>query len=151
MRARDVASARTLARRGALSGRVCGARCQMTSEKMLLIGRRLFLAGFAAPFLWLVNAFYFRRYYKHPATPPAVKQCATRSARATSSSRLRSVDVARAFLRRPPSPSPDVVASLVCFAVVQTAWIIWTIVYQTSHNSWGLLGDHLTVVVPKGD
>ena len=52
---------------------------QMTPAKMQTIAKRLFLAGFLfLPFLWLVNAAFFRRYYKHPSTPESVKNCALR-------------------------------------------------------------------------
>jgi presenilin enhancer 2 len=48
---------------------------QLTPDKMKLIAKRLFIGGFfLLPFLWLVNAFYFRRYYKHPATPELVRR-----------------------------------------------------------------------------
>jgi presenilin enhancer 2 len=48
---------------------------QLTPDKMKLIAKRLFIGGFfLLPFLWLVNAFYFRRYYKHPATPDVVRR-----------------------------------------------------------------------------
>lgn len=48
---------------------------QLTPDKMKLIAKRLFIGGFfLLPFLWLVNVFYFRRYYKHPSTPEVVKQ-----------------------------------------------------------------------------
>ena len=48
----------------------------MTPAKMRIIAQRLFIAGFfGLPFLWLVNAAFFRRYYKHPSTPAVVNTC----------------------------------------------------------------------------
>jgi glucan phosphoethanolaminetransferase (alkaline phosphatase superfamily) len=135
---------------------------QMTAEKMTLIARRLFIGGFfMLPFLWLVNAFYFRRYYSHQSMPQVAKNCTLLIDRfvfyfiyvlvicAFLSLSLLIVNpcVYNRFFR---SKLVDVKMSLVCFAVVQGAWFLWLIIYEINRNSWGAFGESLTVVMPKG-
>mmetsp|Transcript_13929 Transcript_13929/g.23984 ORF Transcript_13929/g.23984 Transcript_13929/m.23984 type:complete len:100 (-) Transcript_13929:58-357(-) len=91
----------------------------LTEDKMKMIAKRLFLAGFCfLPFIWLVNAFYFRRYYKHEATPDSV----------------------RTYVK----------ASLICFTVFMIVWLIWIITFYAGWNSWGAVGESLTVIIPDG-
>eukprot|EP01117_Protostelium_nocturnum_P009125 TRINITY_DN3268_c0_g1_i2.p2 TRINITY_DN3268_c0_g1~~TRINITY_DN3268_c0_g1_i2.p2 ORF type:complete len:103 (+),score=31.87 TRINITY_DN3268_c0_g1_i2:154-462(+) len=90
-------------------------------EKQSQIIKKMFLGGFFfLPWLWLINALYYREYIAKPGReiPSNVKN----------------------YVRW----------SLVGFCVWSVAFLSWITIFVMNRNQWGAKGDSLSMIVPNG-
>ncbi|KAI3634152.1 hypothetical protein MIR68_007756 [Amoeboaphelidium protococcarum] len=117
---------------------------KLTNSEILENSKRLYLMGFALlPILWLFNLLYFGPLL----VPGRFKSEASRDV-VTSAGKQMKLEYDRSLL------DSRVRKYLIYSSVGMCVWIVilavWISIFVQRRLDWGLTGDQLTVVVPKG-
>jgi presenilin enhancer 2 len=109
---------------------------KLSEEQQLKTAKLLFYAGWAClPCLWLYNVFYFF---------PVIWGSSSPANRHAHPSEDVAVSAEHVVLRK------FIVYSLIGGILSTVPLVSWYAVYVTQRNSWGTLGDALSLVIPKG-
>ncbi|XP_033757803.1 gamma-secretase subunit PEN-2-like [Pecten maximus] len=95
---------------------------RMSNEDKLSLCRKYYIGGFAMlPFLWFVNSvWFFKEAFIHPSYNEQ-KQI-------------------RTYVIR------SIIGTVIWLAII----ITWVIVFQSNRVTWGIIGDRLSFVLPRG-
>eukprot|EP01117_Protostelium_nocturnum_P009124 TRINITY_DN3268_c0_g1_i1.p1 TRINITY_DN3268_c0_g1~~TRINITY_DN3268_c0_g1_i1.p1 ORF type:complete len:140 (+),score=28.65 TRINITY_DN3268_c0_g1_i1:154-573(+) len=127
-------------------------------EKQSQIIKKMFLGGFFfLPWLWLINALYYREYIAKPGReiPSNVKNCESISSKLLNFTHKRNKNNSHGMERQMLTihfyfKTIDVRWSLVGFCVWSVAFLSWITIFVMNRNQWGAKGDSLSMIVPNG-